>query len=98
MRAQITGNYGQYVFVVTVAEKRSQHFPTVRCCQIFKIMLWNCRSILENMGNMGSASIFFVLDEFKKQERIEGRDWTVVMGFGPGISMEGAVLRNVYHH
>jgi predicted naringenin-chalcone synthase len=50
------------------------------------------------MGNMGSASIFFVLDEFKKQERIEGRDWTVVMGFGPGISMEGAVLRNVYHH
>lgn len=29
MRAQITGNYGQYVFVVTVAEQRSQHFPTV---------------------------------------------------------------------
>jgi predicted naringenin-chalcone synthase len=56
-----------------------------------------CRSVLENKGNMGSASIMFVLEQFRKQARIPGRDWTVALGFGPGISIEGVLLRNIYH-
>jgi predicted naringenin-chalcone synthase len=53
--------------------------------------------VLENKGNMGSASIMFVLEQFRKQARIPGRDWTVALGFGPGISIEGVLLRNIYH-
>lgn len=53
--------------------------------------------MLENKGNMSSASVFFVLDEFRKKGRVAGRDWTVALGFGPGISIEGVLLRNIYH-
>ena len=56
-----------------------------------------CRAVLEKKGNMGSASVMFVLEQFRQQARIPGQDWTVVLGFGPGVSMEGVLLRNIYH-
>ncbi|KAG0585805.1 hypothetical protein KC19_2G040600 [Ceratodon purpureus] len=65
-------------------------------CGLLPDQLRVSRSVLENKGNMGSASIMFVLEQFRRQARIPGRDWTVALGFGPGISMEGVLLRNIY--
>uniref|UniRef100_A0A7I4ASL1 Chalcone synthase n=1 Tax=Physcomitrium patens TaxID=3218 RepID=A0A7I4ASL1_PHYPA len=68
-----------------------------KVCGLLPDQLENSRSVLENKGNMSSASVFFVLDEFRKKGRVAGRDWTVALGFGPGISIEGVLLRNIYH-
>lgn len=45
--------------------------------------------ILRDYGNMSSPTIFFVLD----RELRRRRGCVVAMGFGPGLTMEGAVLR-----
>jgi len=47
------------------------------------------REILRDCGNMSSATILFVLD--RELRRASGRAVTAV-GFGPGLTMEGAVL------
>lgn len=49
---------------------------------------WN---ILNNFGNMSSATFLFVLDELSKQTH--SRPWTAGVGFGPGLSVEGILLR-----
>jgi len=47
--------------------------------------------ILRDFGNMSSATFLFVLADLSKQ--INGRTWTAGVGFGPGLSAEGILLR-----
>ena len=47
------------------------------------------REVLNSFGNMSSATILFVLD--RELRRKSGRAVTA-LGFGPGLTMEGAVL------
>ncbi|PON46170.1 Polyketide synthase, type III [Trema orientale] len=58
--------------------------------------------VLEEYGNMSSATVFFILDEMRKkstQERKsttgEGLKWGVLFGFGPGVTVETVVLQSV---
>jgi predicted naringenin-chalcone synthase len=45
--------------------------------------------VLRDYGNMSSATIFFVLDRLLRS----GRGPVAALGFGPGLTMEGALLR-----
>nr|AIY34669.1 chalcone synthase [Ornithogalum saundersiae] len=58
------------------------------------------REVLRDYGNMSSASVFFVMEkmrrrseEEKKQTLGEGLEWGLLIGFGPGITVETVVLR-----
>lgn len=58
------------------------------------------RRVLREFGNMSSATVFFVLDEMRKQSATEGwattgqgLEWGVLCGLGPGITVETVVLR-----
>jgi predicted naringenin-chalcone synthase len=42
-------------------------------------------------GNMSSATLLFVLDQQNRQKT--SKEWTLAIGFGPGLSMEGLLLR-----
>ncbi|CAD5182917.1 unnamed protein product [Musa acuminata subsp. malaccensis] len=60
------------------------------------------RRVLREFGNMSSATVFFVLDETRKQSATEGwattgqgLEWGVLCGLGPGITVETVVLRSV---
>ncbi|WMV56753.1 hypothetical protein MTR67_050138 [Solanum verrucosum] len=60
------------------------------------------RNIMRNYGNMGSVSVLFVLDEMRKASiraklgtTGEGLVWGVLLGFGPGLTIEAIVLRSV---
>lgn len=48
------------------------------------------REILRDFGNMSSATILFVLDRELRREKTGA---VTALGFGPGLTMEGAVLR-----
>jgi len=45
---------------------------------------------LANYGNMSSATFLFVLNRLLEQK--SSKKWTVGLGFGPGLSVEGVVL------
>lgn len=45
---------------------------------------------LANYGNMSSATFLFVLDRLLEQK--SSKKWTVGLGFGPGLSVEGILL------
>ena len=47
-------------------------------------------TVLREFGNMSSATIFFVLQELLRQRPAAGP--IVALGFGPGLTLEGAVL------
>lgn len=49
--------------------------------------------ILSDFGNMSSATFLFVLDHLSKQ--MNARQWTAGVGFGPGLSAEGVLLRRL---
>jgi predicted naringenin-chalcone synthase len=51
------------------------------------------RTVLRDYGNMSSPTILFVLDEIQRRGRPAPGDHGVLMGFGPGLTLEGAVLR-----
>ncbi|MCD7445983.1 Chitin synthase, class 2 [Datura stramonium] len=60
------------------------------------------RNVMSDYGNMGSVSVLFVLDEMRKASTKtgfcttgEGLDWGVLLGFGPGLTIEAVVLRSV---
>lgn len=48
---------------------------------------------LANYGNMSSATFLFVLEELSKQ--LNQQKWAVGLAFGPGLSMEGVLLKRV---
>jgi predicted naringenin-chalcone synthase len=50
--------------------------------------------VLRDYGNMSSATILFVLRRFLDRVQAgEDLGWGVAMAFGPGLTMEGALLR-----
>lgn len=51
------------------------------------------RAVLRDYGNMSSPTILFVLDEIQRRGRPAPGDHGVLMGFGPGLTMEGMLLR-----
>ena len=51
------------------------------------------RAVLRKYGNMSSPTIFFVLDEIRCQGHPEPGDYGVLMAFGPGLTMESALIR-----
>ncbi|ESR36961.1 Chalcone synthase C2 [Citrus sinensis] len=66
-----------------------------------KDKLWASRYVLREYGNVGAASVFFILDEVRKksfEERKattgEGLDCGVLFGCGPGLTVETVVLQS----
>ncbi|XP_043718401.1 chalcone synthase 2-like [Telopea speciosissima] len=60
------------------------------------------RKVLSEFGNMSSPTVLFILDEMRKKSMEEGKtttgdgfDWGVLLGFGPGLTVETVVLRSV---
>ncbi|NJD23183.1 MAG: type III polyketide synthase [Melioribacter sp.] len=53
------------------------------------------RDVLKNFGNMSSASILFVLKEILQTEKIEHNGLCCAVAFGPGLTMEIALLKGV---
>ncbi|KAM0932954.1 putative chalcone synthase [Dioscorea sansibarensis] len=60
------------------------------------------RHVLSEFGNMSSATVLFIMDEMrrrsaeeKKGTTGEGREWGVLFGLGPGLTMEMVTLRSV---
>lgn len=49
--------------------------------------------IYKNYGNMSSATFLFVLEALKNQKAT--RSWAAGVGFGPGLSMEGVLLKKI---
>ncbi|KAE8767310.1 Chalcone synthase 2 [Hordeum vulgare] len=57
------------------------------------------REVLSEYGNMSSACVLFVLDVMRKTSSQdghtttgEGKEWGVLFGFGPGLTVETLVL------
>ena len=60
------------------------------------------REVLSEYGNMSSACVLFVLDVMRKTSSQdgqattgEGKEWGVLFGFGPGLTVETLVLYSV---
>ncbi len=51
------------------------------------------RKVLYEYGNMSSATILFVLKEIQRQSQPVSGDYGVLMSFGPGLTMEAALVR-----
>ncbi|KAL3688130.1 hypothetical protein R1sor_014439 [Riccia sorocarpa] len=49
------------------------------------------RSVLENYGNVSSSSVLYVLDEIRRRPAKE--EWGAAVAFGPGVTLEGVLLR-----
>lgn len=49
---------------------------------------------LRDFGNMSSATFLFVLENLSRQQK--RRPWTAGLGFGPGLSAEGILLRKAF--
>ncbi|XP_043696189.1 chalcone synthase-like [Telopea speciosissima] len=60
------------------------------------------RKVLSEYGNMSSPTVLFILDEMRKKSMEEGKtttgegfEWGVLLGFGPGLTVETVILRSV---
>ncbi|KAL9229857.1 hypothetical protein vseg_005278 [Gypsophila vaccaria] len=60
------------------------------------------RYVLSEFGNMSSACVLYILDEMRRRSFKEGKTttgeglkWGVLLGFGPGVTVETVVLRSV---
>ena len=51
------------------------------------------RTVLQKFGNMSSATILFVLKETLSQAAISGQEKVCAMAFGPGLTVEMALLQ-----
>lgn len=51
------------------------------------------RTVLRNYGNMSSPTVMFVLDEATRNGDPRPGDWGVIVGLGPGMAAETALLR-----
>ncbi len=50
------------------------------------------RAVLAEYGNMSSATILFVLQEIQRVQQPEEGAYGVLLSFGPGLTMEGALV------
>ncbi|KAJ7965480.1 Chalcone synthase [Quillaja saponaria] len=60
------------------------------------------RHVLREFGNMWSTTVLFAMDEMRRKSVVEGKSTTgeglelgVLLGFGPGLTVETVVLRSV---
>eukprot|EP01087_Luapelamoeba_hula_P005050 TRINITY_DN15135_c0_g1_i1.p1 TRINITY_DN15135_c0_g1~~TRINITY_DN15135_c0_g1_i1.p1 ORF type:complete len:393 (-),score=49.82 TRINITY_DN15135_c0_g1_i1:20-1198(-) len=54
--------------------------------------------VLRDYGNMSSVTFLFLLAHLRKEPPKEQTSpWTVGMGFGPGLALEGVLLKNACH-
>lgn len=67
-----------------------------KALQLKKDQTTSSWKILHDFGNMSSATFLFVLDELSRQK--QARPWTAGVGFGPGLSVEGILLRRIGHN
>lgn len=56
------------------------------------------RLILKNYGNISASTVLFVLDELRKADspasiQGQGPEWGIAVAFGPGVTIEGALLK-----
>lgn len=51
------------------------------------------RGVLQEYGNMSSATILFVLERTLRRESPVVGEWGLMIGLGPGFAAEGALLR-----
>lgn len=51
------------------------------------------RTVLRNYGNLSSASILFVLREIRKNSSLKRDELVCAVAFGPGLTMETAILK-----
>lgn len=51
------------------------------------------RRVLYHFGNMSSTTVLFVLEEIQRQGRPSRGDYGVLMSFGPGLTMEAALVQ-----
>jgi predicted naringenin-chalcone synthase len=61
--------------------------------QLSEAMMLPSRTVLKNYGNMSSASILFVLKELLRSTSVKKNDLCCAVAFGPGLSMEMALLK-----
>jgi predicted naringenin-chalcone synthase len=64
-----------------------------RGCQLQREDLAASWKVLNEYGNMSSPTFLFVLKELLNAPPL--KKWVVGMGFGPGLSMEGVLLKHV---
>ena len=55
--------------------------------------LAHSRSVLQQYGNMSSATVVFVLDDLLRSREPVPGDWGLMIALGPGFAAEGALLR-----
>lgn len=54
------------------------------------------RKALMDYGNASSNTIFYVIDYMRKElKRDGGEEWGLLLAFGPGITFEGILVRNL---
>jgi len=54
--------------------------------------IW-ARDVLSKNGNMSSATIFFVIDEFIRSHQAKPGDNALIVGIGPGLTVELVLLQ-----
>jgi predicted naringenin-chalcone synthase len=64
-----------------------------KACRLQKEQLAASYQVLYDYGNMSSPTFLFVLKEILKASC--PKKWIVGLGFGPGLSIEGALLKRV---
>lgn len=51
------------------------------------------REILKKYGNVSASTVLFVLQELAMSPHLDACEWGLAVAFGPGVTIEGALLR-----
>ncbi|KAG0563305.1 hypothetical protein KC19_8G020200 [Ceratodon purpureus] len=64
-------------------------------CKLQPEQLGVSRHVLKDYGNMGSTTILFILDKFRNDKKVDKtiHPWTAAVAFGPGVTVEGLLLK-----
>jgi predicted naringenin-chalcone synthase len=74
-----------------------------RACQLTSKQLSASWNVLRDYGNMSSPTFLFVLNEILRSNREDGhetlnKEWIIGLGFGPGLAVEGILLKQGNHN
>ena len=64
-----------------------------RLMELDDARLAHSRRVLQQFGNMSSATVVFVLDDLLRSGEPAPGDWALMIALGPGFAAEGALLR-----
>nr|QBQ18374.1 chalcone synthase 847 [Pohlia nutans] len=66
-----------------------------KSCKLKPEQLQSSRHILGNYGNMGATTVLFVLDKLRRDKKVDStiHPWTTALSFGPGITVEGLLMK-----